>query len=136
MIGVDTNVLLRGMLEPATFPRAEAQQTQLAMAALAAANELYLVNVVVLIETVWVLRRGFQRPKPEVLDFVERLLGAANIQVERAELVGTALAAARNGPADFADYLIGYVNRAAGCAKTLTFDRGAGRAADLFTQLD
>jgi predicted nucleic-acid-binding protein len=35
----------------------------------------------------------------------------------------------RAGRADFADYLIGWQNRKAGCSETVTFDGKLGRAA-------
>jgi len=47
------------------------------------------------------------------------------------DLARHALADNRQGPGDFADYLIGWRNREAGCSETLTFDQALKRN-DLF----
>jgi len=47
--------------------------------------------------------------------------------IEGEPLVRTALVAFAASSADFADALIGEVNRAAGCSSTATFDRKAAR---------
>jgi predicted nucleic-acid-binding protein len=43
--------------------------------------------------------------------------------LEQKDLVRAALEDYRAGPGDFADYLLGRVNREAGCARTTTFDQ-------------
>jgi predicted nucleic-acid-binding protein len=48
--------------------------------------------------------------------------------------VRRALTDYRRGPGNFADYVIGWRNRAARCVKTATFDR-ALRGSDLFQVL-
>lgn len=44
-------------------------------------------------------------------------------EIQDRDLVRSAAAAFRAGPADFSDYLIGELDRRAGCTATLTFDR-------------
>jgi predicted nucleic-acid-binding protein len=51
--------------------------------------------------------------------------------VERADVVLLALRRFRAGGADFADCLIDFSARAAGCSTTMTFDVGAVKAAGM-----
>jgi len=53
------------------------------------------------------------------------------IVVERAETVARALQRYRRGRADFADCLIATSAKAAGCSRTVTFDRIAARDAGM-----
>jgi predicted nucleic-acid-binding protein len=51
------------------------------------------------------------------------LLETEQMQVEGRDRVRRTLAEYREGPGDFADYLIGNGNQGAGCTTTATFDR-------------
>jgi predicted nucleic-acid-binding protein len=53
---------------------------------------------------------------------LDSLLAAGLLQIQDRDLTKRALEEFREGPADFADYLIGWQNRRAGCEDTLTFD--------------
>lgn len=52
---------------------------------------------------------------------MDRLLGEG-FELQDRELVQRALRDYQHGRADFADYLVGWENREAGCRDTLTFD--------------
>ena len=60
-------------------------------------------------------------------DVVEKLLTSSDMVLEDCEWVRVALKACRTGNVDFADALIGQVNRARGCEATATFDRKAAK---------
>jgi predicted nucleic-acid-binding protein len=53
---------------------------------------------------------------------IERVLETGVFVVQSRDLVRAALADFRDGPADFADSMIGRQNRAEGCRDTVTFD--------------
>ena len=80
-----------------------------------------------MVETVWVLRRAYGLSAVEVAAAVERVLQADVLMVEHEAEVFTAMVSLRRDRASFADALIAALGRTAGCAHTVTFDRGAVR---------
>lgn len=92
------------------------------------------VSVVVLCEIDWVLRGAYGFRKTAVLLALDRILETAGFLIEDRDLVRDALEEFRRGPGDFADYVMGVRNRAAGCSTTVTFDRSLRRSA-LFSVL-
>ena len=127
MIGLDTNVLVRYFAQDDARQAAAAQrlvQSRLTR------EEPGHVNVVTLAETCWVLRRLYAAGRAELVQVVENLLAAPNIVVERRALVRKALQAFdASAAAGLSDCLIVQLNADAGCAQTLTFDRGAAKVA-------
>lgn len=124
MIGIDTNVLVRYLVED------DPEQTRLARAYLQRyCNEATpgYINHAVLIELVWLLGRGYGYAKPLLVATLESLLAAVALAIEERAVVRAALDDFVTGKADFADYLIARKNAAAGCQKTVTFDRKAAR---------
>ena len=124
MIGLDTNVLARFLVAD---DEAQAARARSYIERAIAAGETLYINRIVLVETVWILTRFYRQPRPAVADTLERILLAAEFEVEEKQLVWEALHEFRRGAADFADSLIGAVNRAAGCSTTATFDKEAGK---------
>ena len=125
MIGLDTNVLLRWIVNDPSAP----EQSRRVAAALEAPGTLY-VNLVVLAETAWVLTHRAKFDRDLLADAVSGLLAAPGVKVEAPAAVDDALAGFRAGGGGFVDHLIGALNRRAGCTTTLTFDRAARRSPD------
>lgn len=126
MKGLDTNVLVRYLTQD------DPVQSRKANALIAEAvdrGEQCPINVIVLCELVWVLREAYHFDKPTVAATLEKVLDTAQLVVEQADLARRALDDYRRGRGDFADYLIGWRNRQAGCSDTATFDRALGRSA-------
>lgn len=124
MIGLDTNLLLRFLV------RDDVVQTRRAAKAIeknCGPDEPGFVNRIVLCELAWVLVGGYGYGHKEVAAVMEGLLESGDIALEDSVSVRAAVRAYRSGNADFADCLIGQVNRARGCETTLTFDRKAAR---------
>lgn len=125
MIGLDTNVLVRYVIQddpdqgPAAARLIEAQCT---------ADVPGRIDHVVLCELVWVLETAYGYARAQVASVLRQILGTAELVVESPRLAWAALRAYEAGPADYADYLIGQRNRAAGCEITCTFDRRAARS--------
>ena len=124
MIGLDTNVLVRFLVAD---DEAQAARARSYIERAIAAGETLYINRIVLVETVWILTRCYRQPRPAVADTLERILLAAEFEVEEKQLAWEALHEFRRGAADFADTLIGAVNRVAGCSTTATFDKEAGK---------
>ena len=83
---------------------------------------------------VWVLRRHYRFARAQIAGAVWAVLRAPQLAVEHAELVERALDQYRGSKVDFADALIGLINRRSGCEATATFDRQA-TALDSFRML-
>ena len=134
MIGLDTNVLLRWLVDETIWPDDAPEQTALATEALSRRDAQFFVDAVVLAETVWILARPLRQKKLALVAVSHRLLNTSNLVVDHCDAAEAALAAWGGGRGDFADHLIGAINRSAGCGTTLTFDRNA-EPADAFTRL-
>ncbi|TXN19158.1 type II toxin-antitoxin system VapC family toxin [Methylobacterium sp. WL9] len=134
MIGLDTDVLLRWLVDESVWPDEAPEQTALVAETLGRRDARFFVDVVVLAETVWVLAQPLRQRKPMLVTVIDRLLNASNIVVDQRDAAVKALAEWATGKGDFADHFIGAINRAAGCTTTLTFDRKAAYA-DGFTRL-
>ena len=141
MIAIDTNVLLRHILQD--------DETQSAKASvLLESHERVLVTDVVLIETVWTLSgKRYQANRDDIIKLINDLLGEPNIMFESPQAIWVALNDFRedyptknvSGQTlrlpDFPDVLI--INKAKQTAKqwgeqlegVYTFDKGALRVA-------
>jgi predicted nucleic-acid-binding protein len=135
VIGLDTNVLLRWLLDDSIVADDTPAQTELVSRTILESGETFFVNHIVLAETIWVLRNKVGQSRKVIEEIVDRLLHSSNVETENAEVVQRALDAFVAGKADFADYLIAEVNLAAGCSSTLTFDRKAARHSG-FSKID
>lgn len=120
MIGVDTNVLVRYLVED------DARQSERAAKLIDQAlerDERIFVSQIVLCEMVWVLGSGYGFPRAEVAALLRALLRARQVAVDEIDTVRTALENYSIGKADFADYLILERARAAGCEGLASFDQ-------------
>jgi len=81
-----------------------------------------------------VLEGCYHQDKESIMKTREQLLRVAQLRVESSHVVWKALEDYREGPADFADYLLSRINAAQGCSTTVTFDRAAGKSSE-FTLL-
>jgi predicted nucleic-acid-binding protein len=121
MIGLDTNVLVRYLVEDDEAQAAAAVRTIEDLSA----DDPGFVSMVVIVELVWVLRRSYRIPEVEIIPIIEKLLSSDELRLERAEVIRQAARDAMSTSADFADALIGRLGLAAGCGTTVTFDRSA-----------
>ncbi len=102
------------------------QQSPIARSLLDTAEEeggRFYLSLVALCELCWTLRgRPYSLDRLGLSDVVGKLLEARLFEIQDRDLVRRALADYRQGRADFADYLIGWLNRSAGCSDTVSFD--------------
>ena len=121
MRGLDTNVLLRFFIDDDPV---QAEAVKRGFRETQARGERLFISTIVLCEALWTLRgKPYKFDRASLADMVKRLLKNTLFEVQDRDLVHKALRDYQNGRADFADYLVGWENREAGCRDTLTFDR-------------
>ena len=125
MIGLDTNILVRYLTQD--DPHQAALATQILEEELTDDDQGF-IGLVVLVETVWVLRRLYKASPEEIRETINDLLGSRNIVVENRHVVAQAVAMSEKNAGDFADAIIAASALNEGCRKIVSFDRGAVRA--------
>lgn len=127
MIGVDTNVLVRFLVQddPDQFAQASALFARFTEEAPG------FLSREVMIELVWVLERAYRLPRREIAEAIDGLLAAREILVESADRVGLANERYRLGGAGFSDQLIALTAREMGCTQIYSFDRKAVASAGM-----
>ena len=120
MIGIDTNVLVRYLVQD--DPVQAVQSTTLIEQQCSLSSPGYLSNIV-LCELVWVLIGAYKYDKKLVVKVLERLVVTVEFSIENKGVVNKAINDYKVGNADFSDYLIVNSNQQAGCSKTYTFDK-------------
>lgn len=120
MIGLDTNVLVRYLVEDDV--RQTAQAAALIERAIEDDESLYVSDVVVC-ETVWVLGVAYEVGRKEIAALLRNLFRARRLAFGTVEQLIRALDSYESGKGDFADYLIREHARAADCESVATFDR-------------
>lgn len=120
LVGIDTNVLLRAMLDD------DEKQSPIAQDALNSltAETPGFVTMVTLVEMYWVLTRKGGYDKESTLALFRGLVESDSLEFDDGEGVVRALALAYEG-ADFADALIHVTMELFGTTETVTFDRRA-----------
>ncbi|MCY3597794.1 MAG: type II toxin-antitoxin system VapC family toxin [Rhodospirillales bacterium] len=119
--GLDTNVLLRLVVAD------EPEQTRAAVMAVRKAADTgtpLLLNLVVLCEFAWVLRRSYGYSRAEIANCIETIGNSPAVIFQDPVLVTEATQWLRMG-GDFADAIVAGLNRGLGADTTLTFDRTA-----------
>ena len=125
MIALDTNVIVRYLIydEPE-----QARAAALEIERGATTETPFFLCSVVICELVWVLSGAYAYGRSEIGDTLESVLRTAQFRFDSKDQLWQALADYRHGSADFADYLIGRLAKAAGCSETLSFDRSLSSA--------
>ena len=127
MIGLDTNVLVRYIMQDDAAQSAKAAALMDSLTAQAPG----FIAWVSVVELMWVLSACYGLDRPQLTAALEALLRTRELLVERAEIVWKAMRLYRNSKADFADCLIERSSASAGCERTVTFDQGAVRHAGM-----
>src|SRR5688572_17571631 len=122
MIGLDTNVMVRYLVHE---DPAQNKQANALIDRSAAQEKAMFINHIVMCELAWVLGRGYGYGRAAVAEVIEKIMLGRQFEIERKDMVWTALADFSASKSDFADCLIGVLNDLAECESTLTFDRSA-----------
>lgn len=121
MIGVDTNVLVRVLVDDVSAP----EQCKKARALLIQQDTVF-IHTVVLIETIWVLQRAYSVNKEQILVLLNQLLLQKTLIFESRPLVETALNMYRADNFEFSDALILASHDVKQC-QLYTFDKKLGK---------
>lgn len=124
MIGLDTNVLVRYMVQD------DPKQSQAATNFIAKHCSVVspgFINSLVLCELVWVLESAYGYPRENIAEVIEKILRTRQFQIHEPELMWSSLQKYREKIADFSDCYIASINTEAGCKHTVTFDKKASR---------
>jgi predicted nucleic-acid-binding protein len=124
MIGLDTNVLVRYIVQD--DPEQSGQASAFIEKNCTKENP-GVVNLIVLVELVWVLKIAYKYDKKIIENVLQQLLITTELHVQENNSVWRALHEYKKGKADFADYLVGVINREHNGDMTVTFDRKASK---------
>ncbi len=123
MIGLDTSILVRHIMQDDPVQSAAASRL---LGSLTAVDRGF-VPLVAVIELNWVLCSGYDLDRNQIVQAFETLLSSRELVVEGADTVWKALRLYARSKADLADCLVERSAAAAGCVRTMTFDRGAAK---------
>lgn len=126
MIGIDTNVLLRLLLDddPPQAARIEAWLSTLPRTT----GQIH-INDVVLAEACWTLTSVYQQAKPALVLALRGLLDEPMFSFDDPTALEAAVSTFEQAPCGFVDCLIVARNLARGCHGTVTFDQRMARLA-------
>ena len=127
MTGLDTNILVRAVV--ADIPEQTRKVTRF-FATLSVESPGY-ISLVCLAESVWVLRSKYHHPKSVIVQWLAYLLDTPELVFENQPAVEQAFLTYANAKSDFSDCLIERAGHVAGCTATVTFDKGAAKAAGM-----
>jgi predicted nucleic-acid-binding protein len=128
MIGIDTNVLIRFFIVDDDPDQAVRAKT---LAATLSAGKPGYISTVTLAESVWVLQSLHRKQKNEIVEFIEVLLNSQQLVLENPEAVAQAVGRFKASGSGFTDCLTERLCHLAGCHHTVTFDKGASKAAGM-----
>lgn len=124
MIALDTNVLVRYFAQDDVAQSAKASQL---IESLHETQQGFITQIV-LIETIWVMKRLFEADRETVSAIVKNMLQVPSFIIENREAVSHAVDLFSTTNADFADCLIAKVAELNGCTDVMTFDQGAAKS--------
>ncbi|HVH85286.1 MAG TPA: type II toxin-antitoxin system VapC family toxin [Terriglobales bacterium] len=124
MIGLDSNILVRYLAQD--DPVQSRKAAEIIERRLSEKNPAF-INIVAIVEAVWVLDRVYGFGAQEIAMVIERILQIEVFAIENEAEVFTAMTAVKAGKGSFADVVIAALGLRAGCSHTLTFDQKAAR---------
>ena len=122
MVGVDTNVLVRHMVQD------DEPQAALARSLIeerCSPSEPAHIALVVLCELVWVLTSAYDYSRTQVSRALRQILATDCFDVEQRALAWAAIYDYETGTADYADCIVARLNQTQGSCTTYTFDKKA-----------
>ena len=120
MIGLDTNVLLRYLIED--DQKQTEQAANLILKTVKEKEELYISDIV-LCEMVWVLKRSYHKSRTEIIEILRTIFKSDSLVFDSYPRLNKTLDAFENGKGDFSDYLIREEVMEKGRNALATFDR-------------
>jgi predicted nucleic-acid-binding protein len=127
MIGLDTNVLVRYITSDDT------KQAALAARLIEGLDEQSpgYITIVTVVELCWVLESAYQFTRSQLVEVLQTLMAIENFKIDRVAVVASAVRQYSDSKADFADCLIERLSAAAGCQRTMTFDKAVAKTSGM-----
>jgi predicted nucleic-acid-binding protein len=124
VLALDTNIIVRYLTadQPEQFARANT---------LIQGEDVYVCTTV-LLETEWVLRRGYRFSRDQIIAALTAFAGLPRVTLEDPALAAKAMEWMRGGM-DFADAL--HLAKAAGCAAFVSFDQRFAPVANALSEV-
>ncbi len=122
MKALDTNVLIRFLVKD-NEQQAEAVYNLFKLTE--SQNGEFWVQILVLLETLWVLEAAYKISREEIIDSIDDLLRMPILKFEAHSAIQSFLLSARKCKIDLSDLLIAHSSKLAGCEKIITFDKKA-----------
>lgn len=132
MIGIDTNVLVRYLIEDDAIQSTKAIKL---IDEYIGINEAIFINNIVVCELIWVLERGYKYSKDQVITVLKSILTTTEFCFEDHKILWISATEYVQSAAGFADILIGQLNAENDCSKTFTFDKKAS-SLSIFTIIE
>ena len=123
MIGLDTNVLVRYIMQD--NPEQSSKANQL-IENLTKDKRAYFSHIT-LVEIIWVLESCYELDKNDVIKVIDGILRSRELCTENSEVLWRAFRLFQQSNADFSDCLISVTGLKDGCKKTYTFDKKAAK---------
>lgn len=123
MIAIDTNVIIRSLVDDDAAQSAAANQL---LEGLTTENPGFVCREA-MVETVWVLERVYRLPRSTIGTAILDLIASDNVVVENDEAITHAAYRYMQGGGDFADLMILAAAQQSGSAPLYTFDRKLAR---------
>ena len=127
MFGIDTNILLRWLIDENLWPPDDAKQWAAVQRFIDDDDRRFYVNLIVLAETLWVIEKRLKQAAPVVVQILARLEGAANVTLQERDAVRAVSTSHTRRRPGIVDRLIAEINKREGCEATLTLDVSASR---------
>lgn len=124
MIGIDTNVLVRFLVDD---DLAQNEVARAFMAERTMEDPAYL-SAIAVAETVWVLNRRLNYPMPDIVEMLRALLSADSLIIENMEELDALINGEDEPKGDLADHIIVWSCARAGCSRVVTSDRRAAKS--------
>lgn len=121
MRGLDTNVIVRFLT------RDDERQYQKSYKLLTQDKVRFLISYPTLVEMIWVLESRYKYAKKKLIFVLEEIKHTKNFYFPDHSIVEKSIKDYKKSTADFADCLIGALNKEHNCDTTNTFDKKAAK---------
>lgn len=122
MIGIDTNVLVRYLVQD---DEEQSLKVSRLIEKCAGNPKSIFINNIVVCELIWVLARGYKYSKNQIILVLKEMFLTLEFAFENHQILWLSLSEYEKSDADFSDVLIGKINIANECKHTVTFDQAA-----------
>ena len=124
MTAIDTNVLVRFLTRD---DERQARSVYAVFKKAEAARVTFLIPLLVVLETIWVLESVYEKSREEILDSFDKLKSMPILEFEKVQVLQDFLAEGRGKNVDLSDLLIAFSARSCGCDDGITFDKKASK---------